>query len=189
MKTPTTPVDPTLDSAMQRYSSASIAMHWLMVLAFVCIYVVVNLIDLYPEGSASQGFMKSLHISLGLLVFALVWLRLVFRIMGNTPPVIPAPPAWQQKLARLLHAALYLLMVAMPLLGWAARSASGEPVAFFGLALPALVGANEALGERILEIHETFGIVGYFLIGAHALAALFHHYVLKDNTLRRMTTD
>jgi cytochrome b561 len=66
-------------------------------------------------------------------------------------------------------------------------SAKGEAVPFFGLQLPAVVDANEALAERTEAVHETLATVGYFLIGLHAIAALFHHYVRRDNSLRRMT--
>jgi cytochrome b561 len=85
-----------------------------------------------------------------------------------------------------MHVALYVLMIGLPLVGWLILSASGKPVPFFGLQLPALVGENKALADLFKEIHETGGTVGYFLIGLHAAAALFHHYVVRDNTLRRM---
>ncbi len=77
-------------------------------------------------------------------------------------------------------------MIVLPLLGWVMLSAEGKAIPFFGLQLPALLGANEALAERTKEVHETLATLGYFLIGLHALAALFHHYVRRDNTLRRM---
>lgn len=170
----------------QRYSAASIGMHWLMVLAFIGLYVAVNLIDVFPKGSDGRALAKSVHLSLGLTVFGLVWLRLVFRALGSVPPIRPAPPAWQEKSAKLLHLALYGLMVAMPLLGWLAQSAFGKPVAIFGLLMPALIAENKELGRTVMGIHELGGNLGYLLIGGHAVAALFHHYVLKDNTLRRM---
>jgi cytochrome b561 len=66
-------------------------------------------------------------------------------------------------------------------------SAEGEAIPFFGVQLPALVSANEAFAERTKEVHEALATIGYFLIGLHAIAALFHHYVRRDNTLRRMT--
>lgn len=170
----------------QRYSAASIGMHWLMVLAFMGIYVAVNLIDVFPKGSDSRQLAKNMHFSMGLLVFGLVWLRLLFRALGSTPPIVPAPPAWQDKLAKLLHLALYALMVGMPLLGWVALSAFGKPIPFFGQTLPALITENKELGRSIMNVHELGGNLGYFLIGGHAVAALFHHYFVKDNTLRRM---
>jgi cytochrome b561 len=79
-----------------------------------------------------------------------------------------------------MHFALYFLMIAMPLGGWLLLSAAGKPIPFFGLELPALVGASKSLATLIKEIHEVGGTVGYFLIGFHTAAALFHHYVLRD---------
>jgi cytochrome b561 len=109
------------------------------------------------------------------------------RVLGNTPPIQPAPSALMEKLAKAGHLALYALMVVLPVLGWLLLSARGKPIPFFGLELPALVAPDKALGRQLKEIHELGGNLGYFLIGGHAIAALFHHYVLKDNTLRRMT--
>jgi cytochrome b561 len=77
-------------------------------------------------------------------------------------------------------------MVAMPLLGWLVLSAGGKPIPFFGLELPALLAPNKELGHQIKEVHELGGNLGYALIGGHAAAALFHHYVMRDNTLVRM---
>jgi len=74
----------------------------------------------------------------------------------------------------------------MPLGGWVLLSASGKPIPFFGLQLPALLGENKGLADLIKEIHETGGTVGYFLVGFHATAALFHHYIKRDDTLVRM---
>ena len=90
-------------------------------------------------------------------------------------------------IATAVELALYGLMIVLPVLGWVTLSAEGEAIPFFGLQLPALVDANKALAERTEEVHETLATVGYFLIGLHAMAALFHHYVQRDNALRRMT--
>lgn len=170
-----------------RFSGPSIAMHWLMVLVFIGIYATINLVDSFPKGSDPRNWMKSLHFSLGLLAFGLVWLRILFRVLGDTPAIVPTPPAWQEKLAKLGHLSLYVLMVGMPLLGWAALSASGKPVAFFGFELPSLLAENKELGHNLKEIHETVGTLGYFLIGGHTVAALYHHYFMKDSTLRGMS--
>ncbi len=77
-------------------------------------------------------------------------------------------------------------MLGMPLMGWVILSAEGKDIPFFGLTLPPLVGVNEALAHDVEEIHEAVGEAGYWLIGLHAAAGLFHHYLLKDNTLLRM---
>lgn len=123
---------------------------------------------------------------LELTVLMLVLVRLAGRLLGSTPAITPQPPRWQALLAKIVHIALYALMIVMPIAGWLILSASGKPVPFFGLELPALIGKSKVLAMQIQEIHETIGTIGYYLVGLHAAAALFHHYVVKDDTLRRM---
>lgn len=170
-----------------RYGSLSIAMHWLMLLLLVAVYACIELREFYPRGSDLREGLKTWHFMLGLGVLALVLARLAIRFTaGATPPIRPVPPVWQERLAGLMHLALYVFLITMPLLGWLTLSASGKPVPFFGLQLPALVGADKALADSLKEIHETIGTIGYYLVGLHAAAALVHHYVNRDNTLLRM---
>jgi len=124
MKTPISPDFPIKNSPeaqalTPRYSQASITMHWLMVLLFVGIFAAANLVDAFPEDSPAQQTVLALHFSLGLLVFALVWLRLALRLLGTTPPIVPNQKPWQHAMSVFVHWLLYGLMVAMPLLGWA----------------------------------------------------------------------
>lgn len=173
-------------SSQQGYSRTNIALHWLMLVLIVAVYACMDLRDLFPKSSPIHDGLKTWHYMLGLTVFVLVWLRLLARVGRSTPPIEPKPPAWQESLAKLVHLLLYLFMIAMPLLGWLTLSAKGDPVPFWGLTLPHLIAQNKDLGKQIQEVHETIATIGYFLIGLHAAAALFHHYVQHDNTLRRM---
>jgi cytochrome b561 len=170
-----------------RYGALSIALHWLMLPLLVAVYATIELRELYPKGSDPREALKTWHYMLGLSVFFLVWLRIVlYATAGPRPPVRPPPAAWQELAGRLMHAALYLFMIAMPVAGWLILSAEGKPVPFFGLQLPPLAGQGKELAGLAEEIHEAVGTVGYWLIGLHAAAALFHHYVVRDNTLLRM---
>jgi cytochrome b561 len=169
-----------------RYGKLTIALHWFMFALLAAVYACIELRELFPRGSDPRNLLKTWHFMLGLSVFALVWVRLAARLAGGTPPITPPPPALLALAGKVVHVALYALMIAMPIGGWLILSAEGEPVPFWGLTLPPLVGPNEELAELIEEIHETAGTVGYWLIGLHAAAALFHHYVLRDDTLRRM---
>ena len=119
-------------------------------------------------------------------MFAVVWLRLIARAFADTPPIMPAPPLWQARLAKAVHAALYCLMISLPLSGWLMLSAAGKPIPFFGWELPALVAPNRSLASAVDDVHEAIATAGYWLIGLHAAAALFHHYIVRDNTLRLM---
>lgn len=89
-------------------------------------------------------------------------------------------------LAKVVHLALYGLMIGMPLAGWLILSGEGKPIPFFGLELPPLIGPNEALAEQAEEIHELVGTIGYYLIALHMAAALAHHYILRDPVLARI---
>jgi len=168
------------------YSGMSIALHWLTLALLAGVYACIELRGFYPRGSGARQALAMWHEMLGLATFALVWVRLLFRAIGRTPPIQPPPPRWQQRLAGVVHLALYVFLIGMPLLGWLVLSTAGKPVPFFGMELPALAATDTALSHRLEEIHETIGTVGYYLIGLHAAAALFHHYVQGDDTLRRM---
>ncbi len=158
-----------------------------MLLMLAGTYALIELREFYPKGSDIREGMKYLHFVLGLSVFLLVWVRLSARLFGTPAPRIePDPAAWQTMLAKAVHGALYALMIGMPLVGWMIMSAAGKPVTVVGVALPVLMAPDKEFAHLLKEIHEIGGTMGYLLIGLHAVGALFHHYVLRDNTLRRM---
>ncbi len=175
-----------MEDRTARYHTASIAMHWAMLALLVAVYACIELREYFPKGSATRDGLKMWHFMLGLAVFLLVWLRLLLRIIYPSPPITPALGRLSLLMARAVHLALYGLMILMPLGGWLILSASGKPIPFFGLELPALVAPDKQLAETVAELHETFGVTGYFLIGAHAAASLYHHYFRRDDTLKRM---
>lgn len=169
-----------------RYGSLSIALHWLMLILIAGAYACIELKGNFPKGSDTRELLKQWHFMLGLSVFALVWLRLLARTIAPTPAITPTPPAWQAVPAKLMHLALYALMIGAPLAGWLILSAAGKPIPFFGLELPPLIDKNPDLADAIKEWHELAGSVGYWLIGLHAATGLFHHFVVHDNTLTRI---
>jgi cytochrome b561 len=173
-------------NSAERYGWLSIAVHWLMLLLIAATYACIELREIYPKGSDPREALKAWHYMLGLSVLALVWLRLAIHLIGPVPQTRPEPPAWQKLSAKLMHFALYVLMIGAPIAGWLILSAESQPIPFFGLELPPLTGENKQLADGVEEIHELLGTVGYFLIGLHAAAALFHHYVLRDDTLTRI---
>ncbi|MBK8817271.1 MAG: HAD-IC family P-type ATPase [Methylococcaceae bacterium] len=173
-------------NSKERYGWFSISLHWLMLLLLIAVYACIELREFYPKGSDIRNALKTWHFMLGLSVFVLVWLRLLSIITAPSPRIDPELPKWQKLSAALIQSALYMLMIAMPLAGWLILSAQGKPIPFFGLQLPALINESKDVAELTQEIHETVGTVGYFLIALHAAAALFHHYFVRDNTLRRL---
>ena len=169
-----------------RYGPLLISLHWLTLLLMVAVYACIELREFYPKGSDAREALKTWHFTLGMVIFALVWVRLVTRFFGTTPSIVPPPPKWQVHIAHLVDLLLYVFMLAMPLLGWAVLSGEGKVVPMIGVELPPLIGQNKDLAERLENVHELISTVGYFLIGAHASAALIHHYLMRDNTLRRI---
>ncbi|WP_102795191.1 cytochrome b [Bowmanella denitrificans] len=170
----------------EKYHPVSISLHWLMLLLIVAVYACIELRELYPKGSDPREALKQWHFMLGLLVGILVVLRLYWRLTIRSPAIQPPPSAVQSKVAGLMHVLLYLLMLGLPLAGWLILSAAGKPVPFFSFSLPPLISENRELAGMIKEWHESIGKAGYGLIGLHALSALWHHYVKRDNTLKRM---
>jgi cytochrome b561 len=165
------------------FSRLSIALHWLMLILLAAVYACIELRELYPRGSDIREGFKTWHFMLGLSVFVLVWIRLIARWRT---PWLAVEPGWTRWPAAAVHLALYTGMIALPLLGWLVLSAGGDAIPFFGLSLPPLIAPDEALAGQLKDVHATIGEAGYWLVGLHALAAVFHHHVLKDETLRRM---
>jgi cytochrome b561 len=170
----------------ERYGSMSIGLHWLMLLLLAAVYAAMELRGIFPKGSDARSAMKTWHYMLGLSVLILALIRLVVNLTSPSPGITPDPPRGQKIVAKLMHLALYALIIVLPIFGWLTLSAEGDPIPFFGLHLPALLGQSESLEHTLKEIHETGATIGYYLIGLHAAAALFHHYFVRDNTLLRM---
>ncbi|MBF6037440.1 MULTISPECIES: cytochrome b [Pseudomonas] len=175
----------TRDSAAPRYGKLSMIMHWLMLGLFVGVYTSIELKGMLPRGHALKGLFLGLHGLFGLSIFILVWVRLLGRLTPR-PPITPALPLWQTGISHLMHLALYGLMIATPLLAWLMLSAGGKPMPYFGFYLPSLVAVDPDLARQFKHWHELLGSAGYWLIGLHAAAGLFHHYWVRDNTLTRM---
>lgn len=169
-----------------RYSTPAVWLHWLMFLLLVAVYAFIEFRELFDKGTDPRELMKTIHFMLGLCVLLLVSLRIFTRVAGVVPTIEPRLPAWQTFTSGFMHFLLYVWMVAMPVLGWLTLSAAGKPVPFFGLELPPLIGADKDTAKSLKEIHELLGLIGYYLIGLHVAAALFHHFIKRDNTLLRM---
>ena len=168
-----------------RYSPISVWLHWLMLILLIGVYATIELRGIFERGSEARELIKTAHYLLGLSVFVLVWLRLMARLVTPTPDR-ETYGAFQQWSAKLMFVALYGLMIVMPVLGWSLISAEGHIISLFSWQLPQLLSENKELAGQIQEVHETIGTAGYFLIGIHSAAALFHHFFKKDETLKRM---
>lgn len=170
----------------QRYSLAQIVLHWATFVLIIAVYATILIREEIPKGEPLRDALRDWHRQLALLAFALVWLRLALRAMLPSPVIQPPPPHWQRRAASAAHIALYAFLIVMPLLGLLMTNAAGRTVTVFGFALPHLIGESKTVADVLKEAHEIIGNAGYALIGLHAAAALYHHWVRRDTTLRHM---
>lgn len=172
--------------AIDRWSAFGIGLHWLTLALVLGLAVAGLLMGELPNGPFKIQI-YGLHKSFGLTVFGLTLLRLLWRWLSKTPAPIAGTPVWQHIVAQAAHAALYGLLLAVPLSGWLFNSAAGYPLKWFGLfALPRLTGYDPGIKAFTREMHETLFYAMAALIVLHAGAALWHHYWRRDRTLVRM---
>jgi cytochrome b561 len=161
-------------------------LHWVSALLLVGL-VIAGLIIAGMERGPEKKELEGIHISVGLVLLALMTLRLVWKLRNPAPADPVDVPGWQNTTAFLTHWGLYAAIyfqITVGILGEGQR-----PIAFFGLfEFGPLLEPNEARHELFEELHETGWIVIAVLTGVHVLAALYHHFIRKDNVLRRMTT-
>jgi cytochrome b561 len=176
----------TLRNTPRRWGAIAQLLHWLIVLFIVAQFTLATLFEQLPAG-AKKLTLLSRHKSIGITILVLALVRLAWRWSNPTPTLPDTLKPYERALARLTHALLYVLLFAVPLSGWLMSSARGFPVSWFGfLQLPDLVPKNKVLYEALVTTHGilawTLGIVAT----VHLVAALKHHFVLKDDVLRRM---
>ena len=126
------------------------------------------------------------HKELGMWVLALSGLRIIWRLISITPFPLPTTPPWQHFAATLTHGLLYFLIIALPLSGWLMSSAGGFPVFFLSHLLPDIMPINTDLFLKYRIAHKLMGYLLILVLSGHIGAALVHHFIEKDNTLRRM---
>jgi cytochrome b561 len=167
------------------YDNVAIALHWATALLVVVQFVSAVTWDYFSQGTRET--MESLHISLGVLLAAVIVARIAWRLIPGHQ-LSPLHAGWIRKASKAMHYLLYVLLVVQVGLGFAFRWAQGHAVEFFGLfGIPGPYGAlDRATRHTLHDLHEYTGWAIIILAGAHAAAALFHHYVLKDRVLRRM---
>jgi len=175
-----------LDS-QARYAAPMRWMHWCMFALVLAAYVFINLFELFPRGSQARANVLASHYLAGLAVLLLILPRFWLR-RHSIPPIVSAPDRWADLLGKTTHIALYAFLLVQPVLGMITLQVGGKPVSVSGFMLiPAFVSAPDRdLSHQLEKIHGTIGTIFYWVIGLHILAALWHHFIARDNTLRRM---
>lgn len=172
------------------YGATARRLHWITV-AGVLVMIPLGFVMVYRGNTMEiwDGLTNALYSTHKLLGFALLWLtagRLLHRLIKGTPPDEPTLEWWQRKAAHFVHWTLYGLLLMVPALGWLGVSLY-PALDIFGLfSLPALVSPDEDAAKRALFVHGWLAILLCFVIAGHAGVALYHHFVRRNDVLRRM---
>ena len=176
----------TYGTRTDHYPATSKLLHWLVaacVLITAGLAVAMTRIDKGP----TQDTLYNLHKSFGVLILILMLLRLINRLAaGALAPETEIDP-WQKTVSSIVHSSLYVLLLAMPVVGYVANSAYGATTSFFGLfELPMMVSKNEGLATQLFTLHRWVGWFVILLVLTHIGAALYHHFIRRDAVLKRM---
>lgn len=173
---------------MEHYHTVSKILHWMTAL------IILGLLSLgfYMVGldfSEDKLKLYALHKSFGLLVLLLVFVRVVWHVIKRKPRSLPTHKVWEKALSHAAHMFLYFAMFALPLSGWVMSSAGDFNVQFFGIEMPDLVAKNEEIFKNAGKAHEILALILVVVIGLHMAGAFKHHFIDRDATLSRMSSD
>jgi len=190
-----------------QYNNISIFLHWLIAVGIVFMFILGWFMDTVPKDAAKsstfdlfnmglyvwelskevspRSFYFNLHKSVGISLFALIILRILWRLTHKPPALLDSMKTWEKKLATGAHYGLYFLMVATPLAGIIMSISSKYGIHWFGIKLVGGID-NKASRELFYEFHETFGLLILLILFFHIAGAFKHALVDKDGTIRRM---
>ncbi len=195
-------------STTTRYTKTAVILHWLIAIAIFSMFALGWFMEGLPKEGAKKmaydvfnfgiytwqladaatprTFYFNLHKSIGVTILGLIIIRVLWRVTHRPPALLSSYKVWERKLATGVHHLLYLLMIALPVSGVIMATYSKYGIKWFGY--PLIKGLdNNAARESFKEIHEFIGIVILVMVILHIAGALKHHFVDKDDTLKRMT--
>lgn len=174
-----------IKNTIERFGIVAIIFHWVMAILLIGLVILGLYMTTLPH-SLQKLRLYGWHKEFGFLVLMLAMARLVWRI-SNVLPTLAFLSLFEQYAARIVHWMFYIFMFALPITGWVITSAAGLPVSFFGLfIIPNLIEPNPETMELFEEIHEwlAYALIAVFCL--HVAAALKHHFINKDDILKRI---
>ena len=161
-------------------------LHWLVVGLLAAEFAIAWSMPNIHRDTKPEGLI-SLHLALGAVILLVVILRSLWRLGHPVPLIRAQAPHWQQRTARATHSLLYLLLLLLPVLGWANASYRGWTIDLFGLGnLPQILSTGSSFGRRLGDVHTVVAYVLLGLVGLHVVAALYHQFWLRDQIMSRM---
>jgi cytochrome b561 len=180
---------PPLGNTEHRYGWIAILLHWSMAALLIALVALGIYMVRLPDVGFNQVKITLIlvHKALGMAALAALGLRVLWRVTNALPHFVAGLPQWQRVSAIFVHLWLYALMIVLPVTGWLMSSAGGYPTPIFSwFNLPDLIGPNEHLFRTLIDLHRWLGYAFAGVVALHAAAALRHHFVLRDETLRKM---
>lgn len=172
---------------IQTYTRTAIVLHWLIA---ACVFCQITLglwmigIPKSPPGIRAWWF--NVHKSIGITLFVLILVRVLWRLAHRAPPLPLTVPQWQRIAAKTSHMLLYICMIVMPVSGYLGSSFTKYPILYFGMRLPHWGWDAPALKELCSQVHLATVIVFITLIAIHITAALKHRLIDRDGVFERM---
>jgi cytochrome b561 len=176
-----------LKNSPESYGAVSKTLHWSLALLIIgLIWLGWYMVDLtYYDTWYNDSL--SLHKSLGMLVLVLALVKLAWVSYSKLPDYSPTLKPWERAAARITHAILFFVMFAIPITGYFISTSAGDPISIFGwFDIPALFPVGEAPRDIAIELHYYLAYATAGLVALHALAALKHQFVDRDNALGKM---
>jgi len=177
-----------------RYTLVQRLLHWLIALLLAVVLGVGMTLGFLGFDGTKAAFggevtnaLYTYHKTFGVIILALMLLRLLARLVVRAPPYRLPLTGFERMASRTVHSLLYLALLIMPVLGWLGTAAGGYPVQFFAWTLPGLIGKDKALGETLFYLH---GLVGWVILGLlvlHIGGAMRHWLVKRDGVMARMS--
>ena len=173
-------------NSTDRYGGVAQFLHWLIVALLIVQVTTALLADDMPDGLAKLTLLAR-HKSFGMTILGLALIRVLWRLVNPAPPLPVTLKPYERALARVTHVLLYALLFAMPLSGWVMSVAHNYPVSWFHLfTWPNPVAPDKQLAGIMEDVHTTLAYVLAATVTLHVVAAIKHHFVLRDDTLKRM---
>lgn len=172
-------------STSPRYDAVTRFFHWEVLALLVAEFPVAWAMPHVHKDTLPDGLI-AWHLFFGTLILTVVWLRILWRFTHPAPDSVPMP-GWQELAAKTIHRLLYIVLVVLPLMGWAHASSRGWEVKLFGfISLPALAPKGSDWGHALGDVHQAVAIGLLVLVGLHVAAVAYHQWILRDNLLQRM---
>ncbi|WP_420997289.1 cytochrome b [Cupriavidus sp. 30B13] len=176
-----------MSAATHGFSVPSRLLHWLMALLILAMLFIG--VGMVATVSSRYELLVSIHKPLGVAILVLAAIRLVNRMINPPPPLPATLPPVQRLAAGASHVLLYVLMFAMPLIGWGMLSAAGYPIVLYGQAqLPSILPHNAYLYAALRQAHTVCAFLLFALVVLHFAAALYHGLIRRDGVLQAMTS-